>query len=451
MEKVDVVLLYEHVARELDVLCAVKWLLVNQYGLRVEIIHQPYGVPSALQKFWPSVVAVPFCYFNFQRDYPCLFDWFPATFVNLAWEELFYSGNQKAKLPRGRFETQHILHQAWGEFFADLLQQQGVPRRNIFLNGHPAYKLFDPPYRAYFATRNELASRYGLDTHKRWIFFPENYNWAFYQNWRLDEFQQAGGLERAHLDAMVRFTRESFTQVMRWCHALALSNDVELIIRPRPLTPLDDFRAAMLQVVPDLPPAIHITKAESVREWILASEVVVSSYSTSLIEAGVAGKPAFMAEPCPLPEVLMVDWQQSVPRLRTLAEFEAACRSATTSTHHNQVGLWARTTMLSRGDPIANLARFLADVHLGRVARPPRPGYGSLTFKKERAWVPDWIWFQQQRRAGYEQRRAQPQDISPFYEMDRFQPHEIEARVQRWGQFLGSDTMPDHSAARGLQ
>jgi hypothetical protein len=326
-----------------------------------------------------------------------------------------------------------------------------VPRRNIFLNGHPAYQLFDPPYRDYFATRTELASRYNLDPRKRWIFFPENYNWAFYKDWRLDEFQQSAGLERAHLDAMVAFTRDSFTQVMRWCHALAQCHEVELIIRPRPLTPLEDFRTAMLQIVPDIPPAVHLSKAESVREWILASDLVVSSYSTSLIEAGVAGKPAFMAEPSPLPNVLEVEWQQYVPRLRTQPEFEAACRGATTDTHPNRIGTWARTTMMSRGDAIANLARFLADVRQGRAAKPPRARYGSLTFKKKHRWMPDWVWFQQHRRQGWAKRRAQPEDISPFYEMDRFQASDLEARVRRWGLVLGGDAGPERAAAHPSQ
>ena len=51
---------------------------------------------------------------------------------------------------------------------------------------------------------------------------------------------------------------------------------------PRPVTPLADFRSAVQRVLTDIPEHLHIIKDESVREWIINSDVVVTSYSTSL-------------------------------------------------------------------------------------------------------------------------------------------------------------------------
>jgi hypothetical protein len=70
--------------------------------------------------------------------------------------------------------------------------------------------------------------------------------------------------------------------------------DGEPILRPRLITPLEDFVAAVRRVVPDIPSRMHISEPGTVREWIMASDVTVSSHSTSLIEAAVARKPAFM-------------------------------------------------------------------------------------------------------------------------------------------------------------
>jgi hypothetical protein len=316
-----------------------------------------------------------------------------------------------------------------------MLRAQGVPAEHIHLNGHPAYQLYDEPYRHYFAPRLELARRHGLDPARRWVFFPENYNWAFYTDWRLDDMQQAGGLKRADLEAMVQFTRRAFQREMGWCHAVASQAPVELIVRPRPLTPLADFQAALRAVLPEVPAHLHVLKDQSVREWILASDVVVSSYSTSLIEAGIAGKPAFMLEPEPLHALLQVEWQQYVPRLTGQAAFLQACREADARRHDNHIGTWARAHMLAHGDAIAGLADILAALRRQPAARW---SYSSLTTTKRRRWVPDGVWFHYRRLRGRAARRGLPDQLSPFYERDHFAPAEITRRVEGWRRVLGA-------------
>jgi surface carbohydrate biosynthesis protein len=435
VETIDLLVFYEHVARELDALCAVKYLCETRHGLRVEIAHQPYGVPEALQRWQPRVVAVPFCYSDSLRHYPFLLDWPQATIFNLAWEQLFYEGNRSAKLPQGEFECRQVLHQAWGEFFVETLQRQGVPRASIFQNGQPAYMLYGEPYRRYFVSRAQLAERHGIDPAKRWVFFPENYNWAFYAGWKLDEWV-ATGIPRERIEAMVAFCRESFAQVVAWCQAIAAQGTVEIIIRPRPATPASEFTAAVERAIPGQAPALRIIKDETVREWILASDVVVSSYSTSLIEAAVAGKPNFMLEPVPVIEALRVDWQDHAARLRTQAEFEAACLGQPAATLDDRLGQWARRHMLAGGDALSNLADHLA----GLVRHPPRP-QGAQRRRwlapQHPWWMPAWLAFERERRQGASLRRT-PRPAAALYEQDVVSPADIAARTQRWRAVLGA-------------
>jgi surface carbohydrate biosynthesis protein len=401
-------------------------------------------VAAALQRFRPQIVALPFCYSNSLEDYPFLLDWPRATYFNLAWEELFYEGNREAKLPSGEFECKQVIHHAWGDFFVDLLLERGVPRQHIFLNGHPVYTLYAEPYRQYFVTRAELAQRHGLDPARRWVFFPENYNWAFYAGWKLESLERSG-LKREHMQAMVHFCRESLTSVLEWCAAVAASSQVEFIIRPRPAVPLEQFQAFVAGVMPDGIASIHVTKAESVREWILASQVVVSSYSTSLIESAVAGQATFMVEPQPMPAVLVADWQSYLPHLTTFPAFESACRDGTPQSGQD-LNRWTRARMLSRGDAIENLARFLADLRGGAMNRPRlRPG--SL-LPPGRGARPAWLEFENLRRSGQRARRTADPNISPLYESDLVSAAEIHHRVQRWGQVLAG-RQPELATAAG--
>jgi hypothetical protein len=110
---------------------------------------------------------------------------------------------------------------------------------------------------------------------------------------------------------------------------------------------------------------LHFIKDESVREWILASDMVASSYSTSLIEAAIADKPVYMVEPVPIPESLYSDWYDFVPRLRDAREFQDACRTDARVVD-NRLRDWATSEMLSRGDPILGLAKFISELVTGK-------------------------------------------------------------------------------------
>jgi hypothetical protein len=161
VREVDVVYLYEHAARELDVACAVTARL-RAAGIRVEIVHWPTGFPHAVTQIRPRLVVLPFCYT--EDSYEALLAyWRESIFFNLTWEQLFYSGNQQAKTPRGEFARRHVFHHAWSEMYQSFLMDAGLAGKNIFLNGQPAYTLYDEPYRGYFPSRVELAERLRLD------------------------------------------------------------------------------------------------------------------------------------------------------------------------------------------------------------------------------------------------------------------------------------------------
>src|SRR5215213_3566970 len=105
----EVVYFYESVARELDVACAVKCLCEQRYGLSVELVQWPFGIPHALKLSQPQVVVTPhgLSFYNWKE---CLLDWRKSIYFDLAWEQLLYDGNRAAKTPQGEFACKHIIH-----------------------------------------------------------------------------------------------------------------------------------------------------------------------------------------------------------------------------------------------------------------------------------------------------------------------------------------------------
>jgi surface carbohydrate biosynthesis protein len=437
-EHFDVVYFFEHAARELDVACAVTHLL-RERGLRATIVQWPHGFHRVASLRQPKVVALPFCYTE-SSFATCLLEWRTAAYFNVAWEQLFYPGNEKAKRPRGAFATRHVVHHAWGDFNAAKLEGYGIPAQNIFVNGHPAYQLYELPYAAYFADRASIAERLGLSAEKRWVFFPENYNWAFYSAEMLRRFL-AAGQRAADIEAMRAFCETSLHDVLGWCVDLVRNGDVELIVRPRPATPAAEFRAHAESVIGALPPGMHILQDGTVREWIRASDVVVSSHSTSLIEAAIAGKPAYMLAPQDMPAALAVEWHATVKKIHTAADLmrvvaqsDAADSSALTR--------WAKNRVMSHGDAIRNLADQIAAMAAGVIPLPPavsRADATPLTGRARFAFAGSRSLLYEARRIVHRRNRRSPSPaIAAHYLPDIAGEREVEQRIARWREILSS-------------
>jgi surface carbohydrate biosynthesis protein len=431
MRRVDFCLLFERAARELDVATALAYILARRHGLTTEVVQQYHARATIFGRIRPDVVILPYAYHERYNNH-YLMRWRRSTFFNLTWEQLFYPGVAAVKSPHGEFAVRHVIHHAWSDVYADLLRASGVPEPHIFIGGQPAYALYQEPYRRYFKPRSQIAQENGLDPARRWVFLPENYNWAFYDDAMLAEVTR-GGQPAAQVAAMREVVTTSFEAAMRWCAALARRSDIELIIRPRPSTSPKLFRTRVEEIVGPLPPRMSITARDTVRDWILASDVVISSYSTALIEAAVAGKPSFMLKPVPLPDSLHSEWHALLPHLSSEDEMIAAV-VAPRQDGDSPLAQWAESALMSRGDPILRIADELARIRAGSAPIPEPPPWWSIT-RGAPFGIPPRIW--------YELRRRFPTSLwPPFRRVDPELLGDVAAaqgvpdRVRRWGPIL---------------
>lgn len=398
MKNIDVLYLIEHTAREMDVACLVKAHLERDHGLSVEIRNMYLHARDNLREFNPKLVAYPFFYFAqgalATEDYVAA--WPDAVHFNVAWEQLHYKAHWQIKRPADEFTRNNVVHHAWGDFYRDYLLEFGTDPDNIIVNGHPAYKLYHEPYRNRYCTREYLAAKYGLDPEKRWVFVPENYRWAFVGN-KVDFFAKLGG-DANEIEELRLFSRKSLAKLLRACNGLAKKSGVEVIFRTRPAIDTTVMLDFFFEKVGPAVPELKFIKKESVREWILASDMVVSSYSTSLLEAAVAGKPAYMFVPLPIPESLHLHWYDIAPQLTSIGEMLQTCTAGLSQEGQKPLRDWAEKNMLSTADPIRGLAG-----HISRLAgkcgeqkptsvgEPVRKEYFNEMTHESDAFSPDQI------------------------------------------------------------
>jgi len=416
----DVVIFVEHIARELDIAAAVVVHLERTHGLRAEVASTKFDLLESVSRIGSAKVAA-FPWFYEDDDGPIRRvreHWPNVRLVNLAYEQVLQNINQAVKTPHGDLARTEVRHFAWGEFYKELLVRYGVAPDLVTVVGNPSYGLYRPPYRGFFPSRADLAAKHGLDPDKRWLLVAENYGAAFYADDHL-EVMVARGASREESYAFRDFASASLAKMAEWLRD-ACRDDLEIILRPRPYTPLERLKKRVVEAIGELPPGLRMIQDGSVREWVLASDAVCSSYSTTLIESAVAGKPIAMLTPLPLPEFVKHAWYDLVPQFLTSAAFGAWVGDPNTNSSKD-LERWANDTMLAHGDPIAGMAGFLAnaawDIPRASIPFSMRPSLQARllarAFKRARGRRPD-----------------------KAHDHDRFSQHDVQSRIERWRTLL---------------
>jgi surface carbohydrate biosynthesis protein len=425
-QQVDIVIFTEHVARELDVATALKYLIERKFGLKVAVRSIVHGLTETLHDLaMPKVVAIPYAYSAFNDSIgQTLAAWPKSVYINLHYEQFFDKTSAYVCGPMDEFARHRVMHLAWGEFFVEFLLAHGTQGDGIILNGNPALALYREPYSRFYETRDELAARFGLDPAKRWIFMPESFSMAFVEDGVIESMVYAGAN-----DTEVRVSRKqasvALREVAHWLKFAAEKADVEIIVRPHPVVPLAQFTNAFIAAAGPLPQHLHFIKDGTVREWILACDANCASFSTTMIDSAVAGKPTYLLRPLPFSEATVYPWHKLVPKVRTLADFMQVVLGRVDSDDWRWLQKWAVDTMLSQGDVIMNLANVLAAAYYGdeRLPRRVREGGDPFTTSEidENA-----------------KSRLHPLWATRKHEMDRYTDEDVAQRVARWERALAA-------------
>ena len=458
-EPVDLLLFVEHAARELDVACAAAARLRDVHGVRVRVAPTFHRLADTLRRFEPRTVAVPF--FMGCSDHAVdriVTRWPTAAYVNLAFEQVYNKFTATYKCPRDAVARGHVLHHAWGPGYQRYLGEHGVPAANVAVNGSPVLSLYRDPYVRALPDRATLAHRHNLDPAKRWVFVPENYSFAFVsaaaalRRWGKKEPAQAVGSRQYAADSLR-------AAAGWWKRAAEALPGVELIVRPRPAVDSRLFARRLSEIVGRLPANLRVIKDGAVREWIVASDAVCSSFSTSLIEAAIARRPVYAMQPVPTPDYFKLDWLDRVSVLETEQQFVVMATGPDAPANWASLEAWAMSNLSGGGrdggsangrDAIAGLADLLADVCLGRRDVPPPPGAlgeaevlrlsgrDKLVADRRARWAyrcRGWLKHAQVRLG----LKGDP------YEKDRFGPADVADRVDRFAALAAEH---EHRAAR---
>ena len=381
MRNIDVLFLVEHIDRELDAVTCVMQKLQSQFGIMADARNFYLDMAYTLNRYNPKIVVFPFFYgADHLQPIAYLSQWPRACFVNMAWEQILAKLDLRMKVPRDDVAKKKVHHLCWSNGHKNFLAHHGVIPANLELVGNPALKFYDLPYRSYFNSRDQLAKAHRLDPARKWILFPENYLFAFLSDQNLKELAEQQNADPDFLEHARSYCDRSLKKLFAWANELDGSQDPLLIVRPRPATTRDQMVSFMLRTIGSSNENLKIIKAQTAREWILAADHVISSHSTTLIEAALAGKPIHRFSPEPFPAALEAEWHSLVPELNDREAFLGAMWQTPIKPTGEPLADWARTRFFPVGDPFNAITEAIARFHAAAAphTRPSVPDHKCL-------------------------------------------------------------------------
>jgi len=240
-----------------------------------------------------------------------------VLYMNMNWEQLLFPVNLEYKKPQDDFVQKQVKHLAWNHHFKDYLQKYDVDSNNIEILGNPANDIIYRLLEKHNEWRDLLSEEFSLDQRKKWLFLPMNYAWAFSSDKMIEgKIQKGYPVDKAwkHRD----YARQCLAAFVHFVDALSAMKEYEIIIRPHPSISEKDYMNVFMRELGYLPEGVLLNKSHSIREWIIASDIIGSSWSTSVWDAYNIGKEVFLFTPYERPHWLDVWWNSQIANIQNI-------------------------------------------------------------------------------------------------------------------------------------
>ena len=317
-EKIDVLFLVEHIDRELESIKNIEKFLSkkNYSSIILSISFDIYR----LLDFEVKLIVVPFIVHK--NDWPAKFirELYnkEIQILNFNWEQLLSPSNITYKKPRDNFVRNEVYHIAWSKNFRNFLIENGVHEQKIKITGNPSYEIINKLFKKKDNLRTWLSQELNLKIEKKWIFLPMNYGWAFSS----DNFIKRK-IKNGYPEEYAWHYKEYSIKCLNLFPDFVseINDDYEIIIRPHPSITCDQYKRFFLRKLQKIPKNIYFDRTMSVREWIVSSDIVGSSWSTSVWDAYNLGIPSFLFTPIERPEFLNTWWNDKVLNINNFSQY----------------------------------------------------------------------------------------------------------------------------------
>ncbi len=320
-KKCDILFFIEHEDREGASVQRIKKELEN-IGKKVIVLSLEFHA-FLFNKFDPLIVIIPYGFSKEQWPINALIEIYPnARVVNLNWEQLLTPINQHFKKPRDDYFRDKVIHLCWSDEFKNFLIENQVDESNIFVSGNVSYELLEEECGKQIEFKSDLSKKYGLNCNAKWIFLPLNYAWAFISDAEI-EGKIRKGYDPVNAWVYKEYASKCLVRFLYFLQELSLKHpEYQFIIRPHPSISCEQYNTRTKDLGISMPKNVTFTKELTIREWIIASDIVGSSWSSSVWDAVNSGKKGFLFTPYEKPDWHTVWWEKYVINYKSVDQVD---------------------------------------------------------------------------------------------------------------------------------
>lgn len=287
-KKIDIVIFIEHKDRELQLSNYIKDKL-EQENYSVIIASLIYHTHLILCQYEIKTIITPYIGFGKGSISDLFFKvhGLGINYININYEQFLFPFTGKFKIPKTVPAKKYQVNFAWGNHFKEYLTNSGASPENIYVTGRPYSQIIKNLNTKNDQIRLDLANEFNLNLNKKWVFIALTDGLAFLDDNKLNKIVE-GGAEKEGMYFQVRHDRDSVTKL---CEILSNLNKIdnhenfEFILRPHPSVASDKYLNIFSVNNLKIPQSLKIIKENSALNWLVASDVLITNYSTLIIDA----------------------------------------------------------------------------------------------------------------------------------------------------------------------
>ncbi len=302
--KVDYVIFYEHVTRELESVERVK-LYLDSMGYKGVILPIHYNRYFNVLRFKPKVVVVPYLYSKHNSTYMRYKKLYKGVqCLNLHSEQISNENTVDFLLPSDDY-SRGVYHISWGDKFAKELKQIGIEKSKIFITG---------------SIRNDsiIDHKKEIEDISNNILVPTSFSLTMVSEEYIENLTQA--MDRKKLDRNIEFMRKSrdafFKIIYKLSQKLSLKN---FHLRPHPHVDIDIYKQIFMEInqISKIPSNIIIERKGSIQKFFSKGDKIIAWHSTSILEGSMMKKDVAILAPIEFPKHMYMDFMDYIKILKT--------------------------------------------------------------------------------------------------------------------------------------
>lgn len=291
-DRVDFLFIYETKVREIESICLIAQELESRgYSVGIMDMWTPL-VKGQKHKLSTEVLIVSAVYSD-KSLYQLLSKIQGAAKVlNLQWEQVYCERDITSPVSPWKMlgDTHKIAHISWGNVnYEKLTRIDGIEAQLVKKVGHVGLDFLRPELRDFYLSREELFRESDIDANSKVCLFISSFSLV-----NLPE-----NIYEEELRVFANVSLSSQDIVLQWImKALEENEDITFVYRPHPAEAGNE-KILNLQKKNK---RFRVIRDYSVKQWIIASDVIYNWYSTSMAEIYAAGKSCFILRPEPMAE-----------------------------------------------------------------------------------------------------------------------------------------------------